>query len=201
MACILKYVSQTRVTTNISYRKARNVGQKTSSIFSLAAVAIALSFLAPISRADSSLDDHIVDSLRRAITDEIYANGMYGAFADVGDPAGGSAHRLRMYVDPQLRGGSGWVIYKLMPIGEVYRRFVVTKDREAVLQGDLDGGFPPTQASYLTVFMDDDELCAKKSSWRQEFFVIDVEPDRQTVQSATKRYERQDSVEKESQDK
>ena len=118
----------------------------------------------------------VIQAVVQAIEDEIYDRGYQTKFADVGSPDGPGGHLLPVYIQPSLSEGRGWVIYKLMPYGEVYRMFYVRKDGLAVLHGDPRNGFPPTQPDYLTVYMDDTELCQLKSRWLKASFVVETEP-------------------------
>ena len=62
-------------------------------------------------------------------------------------------YELNAYFKPTLNStGTGWVIYKLMPYGQVLRMFSLRSDGVAVLYGKLRDRFPPTQPSYLTVY-------------------------------------------------
>ena len=50
------------------------------------------------------------------------------------------------------------MIYKLRPIREVCRVFWYNDSGLAILGGHPEWNFPPTEPSYLTVYMDDDQL-------------------------------------------
>jgi len=159
-----------------------------SLICAVALFVLASLFQVQARSADNPIGSAVIDSLRQSITDEIYAYGNYVRYADVGEPAEGSTHKLHLYVMPSLHGSDGWVIYKLMPVGEVYREFSVLPSGRVILRGDISGGFPPTQPSYLTVYMSDSELCEKKAQWRNEFFFVDVNPATSLVKEARRRY-------------
>jgi|SRR5580658_746910 hypothetical protein len=126
----------------------------------------------------------ITTALVQAIEDEIYVRGYEKKFADVGEPDGPNRHRLPLYVQPSLKDGRAWVIYKLMPYGEIYRMFYVQSDGLVILHGRPDNGFPPTQPDYLTVYMDDDDLCNYKSHWIKSSFVVDTSVSQDRVDQA-----------------
>ena len=129
----------------------------------------------------------VMQAVVRAIEDEVYDHGYQTKFADIGSPDGPSGHRLPVYIQPSLSQGRGWIIYKFMPYGEVYRMFYVRKDGLVVLHGDPQNGFPPTQPDYLTVYMGDAELCRLKGRWLKTFFVIETEPTSAMVSAARAR--------------
>jgi hypothetical protein len=74
-----------------------------------------------------------------------------------------------------------------MPYGEVIRGFHFTKDGLAVLEGDPDGGFPPTDADTLTLYMDDDDVCRWKRSWNKYQFEILDSPSEERIKEAAVR--------------
>src|SRR5580658_83101 len=117
------------------------------------------------------------NAVMQAIVDEMYAHHLQGFGFDVGKQVSNSEYQLNAYFKPTLdRNGEGWVIYKLMPYGEVLRLFTWRNDGLAVLYGKLRDHFPPTQPSYLTVYMDDDELCQLKREWSKEHLAVNLKP-------------------------
>ena len=136
-------------------------------------------------------------AVAQAIEDEIYDFGYQGwDFGYVGKTIGTDEQQIRAYIAPDLEanrnlGGAagviGYVIYKLMPFGEVYRLFWFTKDGLVVLGGNPEFGFPPTHPNYLTVFMDDDELCHDKQTWLKANFIIQLHPTAQRLRQAAER--------------
>ncbi len=126
-----------------------------------------------------------------AIEDEIYDYSDQEAFLDVGRDTNGPMGRsfaLPVYVNPHLRAdGTGEVIYKKMPYGEVLREFHINPSGMVVFNSDPEIGFPVTQPSHLTLFMDDSELCQDKTHWRHREFTILYDPPRDFVVQAAKR--------------
>jgi hypothetical protein len=133
-------------------------------------------------------------AVKQAIVDEMYANQLQGFGFDVGKQISDSDYQLKAYFKPSLnRNGAGFVIYKLMPYGEVLRLFSVRSDELAVLYGKLRDRFPPTQPSYLTVYADDDELCKMKRDWQKEYFTVELKPSAERVAEALARERKRNS--------
>ena len=132
-----------------------------------------------------------ITALELAIEDEVYDYSQEKAFFDVGTPTDGPAGRsenIPMYIDPRLTSdGMGEAIYKDMPFGEIIRAFHVDASGMIVLAGGPQIGFPVTQPSHLTVFMDDDELCEDKAHWLRGDFTIKDSPSRGFVIQAANR--------------
>ena len=87
----------------------------------------------------------VVTKLIQAIEDEIYAKGYQTRYGDLGEPGSHGVHRIAVYVQPLISKGRGWIVYKLMPFGEIYRMYSISADGEVRLHGDPSIGFPPTQ--------------------------------------------------------
>lgn len=129
-----------------------------------------------------------VKALTQAITDEIYDYGYQASFMDIGEPVKQDEHELRLYVQPTFNDqGLAWAIYKLMPYGEVLRMFSIQKDGMVVLGNNPEFGFPSTEPSYLTVYMDDDELCRDKQTWLKANFIIQLHPGAPRLREAAER--------------
>jgi hypothetical protein len=95
---------------------------------------------------------------------------------------------LGVYLNPELKGGNvGWVIYKLMPYGQVLRMYTLRSDGLAVLYGKLSNRFPPTEPSYLTVYMSDDQLCRLEHEWAKYQVRISTSPSPTLLQEAIRR--------------
>jgi hypothetical protein len=115
------------------------------------------------------LTEKQVDNLLLAIQDEVYDYGFEKKFYRVGITTGtgtGLTTEIAVYIRPYLdKGGGGEMIYKEMPYGEILRVFHFQSDGLAILDNDPELGFPITEPSHLTLFMDDDELCKDKRTW------------------------------------
>lgn len=129
--------------------------------------------------------DTEIQAVITAIKDEVYANGYQKAFVDIGPD------RIPLYVNPRVENGMIWVIYKLMPFGEVLRgAFSTNNPQVAILAGDPHNNFPPTQgASMKTVYLPDDDVIKMKTTWRKSHFSVDMDPSAQTLAEAKRRQE------------
>jgi len=122
-----------------------------------------------------------------AIEDEVYDRGYQKRFYMVGPEMRPGVTRLPLYIEPTLKKDGGIVVYKLMPYGEVIRGFHFMKDGLAVLEGDPDSGFPPTDADTLTLYMDDDDVCRWKHTWKKYHFEITDSPSTERIKGASAR--------------
>lgn len=130
-----------------------------------------------------------------AIEDEVYDNSQQKAFYDVGistEGPTGRSMKISLYINQHLASdGMGEAIYKNMPYGEIIRVFHVAPDGLVVLAGGPQIGFPVTQPSHLTVFMDDDELCEDKARWlHSEFTIMDNPPKELVIRAARRQNKR-----------
>ena len=122
-----------------------------------------------------------------AVEDEVYDRGYQKRFYMVGPEVSRGVTRLPLYIQPTVKKDGGTAIYKLMPYGEVLRGFHFSKDGLAVLEGDPDGGFPPTDPDVLTLYLDDDDVCRWKHTWKKYFFEIIDSPSAERIQEAVAR--------------
>lgn len=125
-----------------------------------------------------------IEAVKIAIVDEIYDYDYQGRYVDIGTPVT-NGYRIALYVRPYLQGGSGQVIYKL-PTGEVARVFEFKGDI-AVLVREPRDKFPPTSSSTLTLYLNDDEICANKQNWIRESLTIVSSPSAAEVRDAVSR--------------
>ena len=77
--------------------------------------------------------------------------------------------------------------YKLLPAGEVMRMFWIDPSGLARVGGHPEWDFPPTEPSYLTVYMDDGDLCKFKGEWIRAKLRIDLRPSKEVIAEAMKR--------------
>lgn len=125
-----------------------------------------------------------IDAVKTAILDEIYDYKFEGAYIDI-EALTSRGYKIRLYIRPNLIQGSGQVIYKL-PIGEVARVFEFSKNL-AVLAREPRDKFPPTSGSTLTLYLDDEEICADKRNWLHEALWISPTPSKAEVNAAVAR--------------
>ena len=138
----------------------------------------------PLTQADK-------DAVVEAIQDEMYVSQLQPEVIDVGVEVSSSEYQMEAYFKPTLnKDGEGWIIYKLMPYGEVSRMFEVDPSGLGVLYGRLRNRFPPTEPSYLTVYMDDDELCRMKKDWGKSYFTVELKPSAKRIAEARVRQRR-----------
>jgi hypothetical protein len=143
----------------------------------------------------SAVGRHITDKEAKAISlaieDEVYDRGYQKRFYMVGPETSRGITQLPLYIRPMLKDGEGLVIYILMPLGEVIRGFHFTKDGLVVLEGDPDGGFPPTDPDMLTIYVDDDDICRWKHTWKKYHFeIIDSPPPERINEAGTRQKQR-----------
>jgi hypothetical protein len=146
-------------------------------------------------RGDSTLPLSQVDkdAVVQAILDEMYVDNLQPYVIDVGKELSRSEYQLNIYFKPNLnKDNAGWVIYKLMPYGEVYRLFSIRSDGLAILYGKVRDRFPPTQPSYLTVYMDDDDLCQMERDWGKEHFTVQLKPSVERLAQARARQKKRE---------
>ncbi len=137
---------------------------------------------APASDAQM-VSDADIRAVVGAIKDEIYANGYYTAYIDVG------AEKVPVYVNPKIENNMVWVIYKLMPFGEILRGVVVSPDKRlAFLHRDPQLGFPASDgAAMKTVYLNDDDVIERKTTWRRVYISIDLKPSPKQLEEARQR--------------
>jgi len=132
-----------------------------------------------------------LDSLILAIQDEVYDYRCEKQFYRIGVSSGTGTQmvtKLRVYIRPDLdQNGAGEMIYKDMPYGEILRVFHFRSDGLAVLDNDPELGFPITEPSHLTLFMDDDEVIRDKQTWVTMTMEIADTPPMSRVVEAAKR--------------
>jgi hypothetical protein len=125
-----------------------------------------------------------IDAVKTAILDEIYDYKFESEYIDI-EALTSRGYKIRLYIRPNLIQGSGQVIYKL-PIGEVARVFEFSKNLAVLLREPRDK-FPPTSGSTLTLYLDDEEICADKKSWIHETLWISPAPSSAEVDAAVVR--------------
>ena len=130
------------------------------------------------------ITDEDAKAISLAIEDEVYDRGYQKRFYMVGREISHDVTSLPVYIDPTVKDGASTLIYKLMPYGEVIRGFHFTKDGLVILEGDPDGGFPPTDPDMLTLYLDDEDLCRWKHSWKKYHFEVVDSPSAELIAEA-----------------
>ena len=147
---------------------------------------------AQTSKGSRPLTPQEIQTITDAVQDEIYDYGYFKSFYQIGQNVGTPEHwssRIHIFINPiyDTADGHGEIIYKLMPLGQVYRLFFLDPEKGVQLDGDPQGKFPITQPSHLTVYMDEDDVCNDEQTWTRSFFTIDTEPSAVMVEAASKR--------------
>jgi hypothetical protein len=126
-----------------------------------------------------------------AVEDEIYDYSQESSFIFAGTTSKAPTDRsatLSLYVNPDINvDGTGEVIYRDLPYGEVLRDFHIGNGGIVVFDSDPQIGFPVTQPSHLTEFMDPSELSKDKEHWLRGEFTIQIDPPKELVIRAAKR--------------
>lgn len=141
----------------------------------------------PLSR-DSK---EFLPAVGQAIEDELYDLRHEKLYFQIDENSGGdsSPAAISMYVSKEISpNGTGVVIYKDMPYGEVYRYFNIGPDGTVQLVGNPTSKFPPTGGSMLTVYMTDEEICdfIQHKAYKSKF-TIDPLPSPKRVRDAEDR--------------
>jgi hypothetical protein len=150
---------------------------------------LALAFLFPqaiVPNGKTNVTEKDQQAVIQAIEDEIYDWGCQSRMEFVGKKVAPEKYELRVYINPELKEGRGEVIYKFMPIGEIYRSFSISKSGTAYLWDDPWLGFGPERPSYNTLYMDEADLCRFKSNWLKATFTIQLHPGELRIQEAIK---------------
>lgn len=137
---------------------------------------------------ERTLADQDVKAVTLAIEDEIYDEGCQGYGADASAGIQNGSYALPLYIKPSFNDQDlGWAIYKLLPVGEVLRTFSVDSNGNAVIYGHPEWNFPPSEPSYLTVYMNDDDLCQSKHDWVRTKINLELAPSKERLRDAATR--------------
>jgi hypothetical protein len=121
----------------------------------IASIAVALG-LFPFSQVtaqngNAAVAEKSQQAVVQAVEDEIYDWGCQSHVEFVGKEVAHEKYELPVYINPQIKNGRGEIIYKFMPIGEIYRSFSMGKSGTAYLWDDPWLGFGPERPSYNTL--------------------------------------------------
>jgi hypothetical protein len=130
-----------------------------------------------------------VAAIVQAVEDEIYDWRYEKDFTNIGTTGAiSSPTDVSIFISPELdEDGGGSVIYRLMPFGEVLRRFAFRPDGIAVLWGNPWNGFPATHPDTKTVYLHDDDICAFKQRAIRAYFTVDPGVSRTRREEAARR--------------
>jgi hypothetical protein len=124
------------------------------------------------------------------IEDEIYDYHLQENYHEIGELLSGERTKVPVYVlpGPKSTGHAYFLIYRLMPYGEMYRLVSVREDGSlAWLNRNPAIGFPPHGAAMQTVYLDDDEICSAKHRAAKFFFVVEMNPTKERIKEAVER--------------
>jgi hypothetical protein len=130
-----------------------------------------------------------VAAIIQAVEDEIYDWSYENDYTNIGNTGAiSSPTDVPIFITPDLDDdGSGSVIYKFMPFGEVLRRFGFRPDGLAVLWGKPWNEFPASQPDTKTIYLADDDICAFKQRALRATFTVDPDVSRARRQEAIQR--------------
>src|SRR3974377_1497575 len=98
----------------------------------------------------------------KAVEDEIYDYRLEGKFRSIGKALGNDEFEIPLFVTSDSKGSSYYVIYRLMPYGELYRLVTFSDDGMARLFRNPRSGFPPDAPAMQTLYYDDERICQLK---------------------------------------
>jgi len=125
--------------------------------------------------------------LVRAVEDETYDYNLQHDFRSIGKALAGEKYEIPLYVTTDSHGASYYVIYRLMPFGEMYRLITLRPDGLAMLFRNPRSGFPPDAPAMQTEYYDDDTICRNKHDATKVFFVVDMNPSALRIKEAIER--------------
>ena len=128
----------------------------------------------------------------QAVEDEIYDYGLERKFRSIGKAIGDDEFEIPLFVTADSSGSSYYVIYRLMPYGELYRLVTIGDDGVARLFRNPRSGFPPDAPAMQTVYVDDEHVCELKHGAVRVLFLVNMNPSSErvteTISRQTKRY-------------
>ena len=141
---------------------------------------------------EPKLTDGVKRELVNAVEDEIYDYSLEEKFRSVGKALNKDEFEIPLFVTNDSKGSSYYVIYRLMPFGEMYRLITMGDDNLARLFRNPRSGFPPDSPAMQTVYYDDEEICQAKHDAVKLSFVVDASPSpervKEAIDSQKKRY-------------
>jgi hypothetical protein len=150
---------------------------------------LATALLASRPQEKRPLRETEMNAVIEAIQDEIYDLNLEKYVNDIGtrSPNNRNQYSVNVYFQPEvIENSRSWVIYKLMPDGEILRMYELGRSGRIYLHGK-PGEFRMTQPDYPTVFMDDDELCKLKHDWKKRYYTVNTDPSAELVAAARAR--------------
>jgi hypothetical protein len=131
-----------------------------------------------------ALNDGVRTEMVRAVEDEIYDYNLQEKFRSVGKAVGSDEFQIPLFVTDDSKGSSYYVIYRLMPYGEMYRLVNIGDDGLARLFRNPRSGFPPDAPATPTVYYDDDHICQLKHDAIKLWFTVNMNPSEERLMEA-----------------
>jgi hypothetical protein len=122
-----------------------------------------------------------------AVEDEIYDYSLQHNFRSIGTAISPETFQIPLFVTTHSHGGTFYVIYRLMPFGEMYRQITIRSDEMALLFRNPRSGFPPDAPAMQTEYYDDDTICRDKHDATRLYFVVEMSPSPQRIREAIER--------------
>jgi hypothetical protein len=116
-----------------------------------------------------------------AIEDEIYDYGLQEKFRSVGKAITAESFEIPLFVTRDSQDGNLYLIYRLMPFGEMYRLATIGPDGQVRLFRKPRSGFPPDAPAMLTAYYDDDQICRLKHEALRLSFIVEMTPSKARI--------------------
>lgn len=126
-------------------------------------------------------------ALVNAVEDEIYDYGLQQNFRSVGKALTKDEFEIPLFVTKESHGSSHYVIYRLLPFGEMYRLVTVGPDGLVRLFRNPRSGFPPDAPATQTVYYDDDLICTLKHDALRLSFLVEMTASQERIKEAIER--------------
>ena|SRR5579859_6359890 len=150
-------------------------------------VIFVLATLGPSVAASQSPPEPTKKAIVEAIEDEIYDYKLQQSFRSIGRPLDKDKFEIPLYLLMESHGSSYYVIYKLMPYGELYRQLTIGDDGLAHLFRNPRSGFPPDSPAMQTAYLQDEKVCKSKHDAVHLYFVIEINPTLDRIRHAIER--------------
>jgi hypothetical protein len=140
-----------------------------------------------LTTADPKLSDNVTAEMVKAVEDEIYDYSLEGKFRSIGKALGNDEFEIPLFVTSDSKGSSYYVIYRLMPYGEMYRLITTGDDGLTRLFRNPRSGFPPDAPAMQTVYYEDERICQLKHDAVKLAFVVSMNPSPERLKEAIDR--------------
>ncbi len=142
---------------------------------------------------DAPVSNTELQQLLTSIKDEIYALGYHPQYIDLAN----GLENIPLYVEPHREHGMIWVIYKLLPCGEVQRAaWEAPSGNLMLLARDARHCefYPTHETGMLTIYLDDRDVIRKKTTWTKVPFSLHLRPSPEELRAAKLRQAERDRL-------